>query len=42
MSLDTPVIGRLEKNLFVLDFRTVAPDDLPVIQTSFARLLHGN
>jgi len=34
-----PVIGRIEKNRFIMDVRTLQEDDLPLIELAFRRML---
>lgn len=36
-----PVIGRIEKDLFILDFRTIHTDDIPVIGKAVAHILEN-
>jgi len=35
-----PIIGRLERDLFIMDLRTVLDDELSIITTAFTRLLN--
>jgi len=35
-----PIIGRLERDLFIMDLRTVLEDELSIITTAFTRLLN--
>jgi len=37
---DCPIIGRIENDLFILDLRTIQDDELSVIKTAFANMLH--
>lgn len=34
-----PIIGRIESDLFIMDLRTVQPDELEIIQTAFMDML---
>jgi len=36
-----PIIGRIEDDAFIMDMRTVATDELPLIQKAFADMLAG-
>ena len=36
---DPPIIGRIEKDRFIMDVRTLQDDDLPPIETAFRRML---
>lgn len=37
-----PIIGRIENNLFILDFRTIRRQEIPIIETAIARILEAD
>ncbi len=39
--MDPPIIGRIDQDHFILDLKTVAPDELPVVQQAIASVIKG-
>lgn len=39
--MDPPIIGRIDQDHLILDLKTVAPDELPIVQQAIASVIKG-